>query len=293
MVFVPVGFIPGIVGRLYQQFAITIAISVILSAFIALSLTPALCTMLLKPTRSEQKRRKGSANYSNALTTGSIRSPKDIKMGWTKSIKGFRWIIVLLLVICIGTWLLFREKAYRLYSASEDDGNLYVTFQLPPASSTAASVDVMNKLMKVVTETPGVAHYAALSGLNVVNNATNSNAGTIYGTAKALGGSKHRRPAGPWYHRRTEHKDPGRRDPKCQCAGNPTLSYPRRRRNGRFQPADADQRSTNDDFHAFQQVVNKFIAEANRNPAISGAFSFYSANTPSFNLKVDRDKCEN
>ena len=49
-VFVPVGFIPGIVGRLYQQFAITIAISVIISAFIALSLTPALCTLLLKPT---------------------------------------------------------------------------------------------------------------------------------------------------------------------------------------------------------------------------------------------------
>src|SRR5580692_2701569 len=56
-VFVPVGFIPGIVGRLYQQFAITIAISVILSAFIALSLTPALCTLLLKPTDPNKKKR--------------------------------------------------------------------------------------------------------------------------------------------------------------------------------------------------------------------------------------------
>src|SRR5471030_1319139 len=63
---------------------------------------------------------------------------------------------------------------------SEDDGNLYVTFQLPPASSTAASVQVMSKLMKVVASTPGVAHYAALSGLNVVTNASNSNNGTIY-----------------------------------------------------------------------------------------------------------------
>jgi len=52
-VFVPVGFIPGIVGRLYQQFAITIAISVMLSAFIALSLTPALCTLLLKPSKTD------------------------------------------------------------------------------------------------------------------------------------------------------------------------------------------------------------------------------------------------
>ena len=54
-VFVPVGFIPGIVGRLYQQFAITIAISVLISAFIALSLTPALCSLLLKPTDEEKK----------------------------------------------------------------------------------------------------------------------------------------------------------------------------------------------------------------------------------------------
>ena len=56
-VFVPVGFIPGIVGRLYQQFAITIAISVILSAFMAFSLTPALCTMLLKPHHIKKKKR--------------------------------------------------------------------------------------------------------------------------------------------------------------------------------------------------------------------------------------------
>src|SRR6185312_15536176 len=61
-VFVPVGFIPGIVGRLYQQFAITIAISVIISAFIALSLTPALCSLLLKPT-DESKKHKGITKW--------------------------------------------------------------------------------------------------------------------------------------------------------------------------------------------------------------------------------------
>ena len=69
-VFVPVGFIPGIVGRLYQQFAITIAISVVLSAFIALSLTPALCTMLLKPTDPKKKKR-GMASCSGISTPGS------------------------------------------------------------------------------------------------------------------------------------------------------------------------------------------------------------------------------
>ena len=68
-VFVPVGFIPGIVGRLYQQFAITIAISVILSAFIALSLTPALCTLLLKPT-DVKKEARGINKIFSVLITG-------------------------------------------------------------------------------------------------------------------------------------------------------------------------------------------------------------------------------
>ncbi len=87
--------------------------------------------------------------------------------------------MILLLCICVAAYFLFQNKPTG-FIPSEDDGNLYVTFQLPPASSTAGSVDVMTKLMKVVTTTPGVAHYAALSGLNVVNNATNSNSGTIY-----------------------------------------------------------------------------------------------------------------
>ena len=77
-VFVPVGFIPGIVGRLYQQFAITIAISVILSAFIALSLTPALCTLLLKPTDLTRKNKILRINFSCGSTGDLKNSPIDI-----------------------------------------------------------------------------------------------------------------------------------------------------------------------------------------------------------------------
>jgi HAE1 family hydrophobic/amphiphilic exporter-1 len=288
-VFVPVGFIPGIVGRLYQQFAITIAISVILSAFIALSLTPALCTLLLKPTDPNKKKR-GLKKVFDRFNHWFDKLTERYKNGVDRSIKGFRWIIALLLVICIGAYFLFMKKPTG-FIPSEDDGNLYVTFQLPPASSTAQSVDVMNKLMKVVINTPGVAHYAALSGLNVVNNATNSNAGTIYIQLK------------PWEDRKEDdQKVPGIIDvlnKRIQEAGV-------RNANAQVIPPSPipgvgetvgfslqiEQRSTNDDFQAFQQVVNKFITEANRNPAISGAFSFYTANTPGYNLKVDRDKCE-
>src|SRR5882757_3688416 len=177
-VFVPVGFIPGIVGRLYQQFAITIAISVIISAFIALSLTPALCTLLLKPTKI-RKEAKGLNKLFFRYNAWFEKVTDRYSEGVRRSIRASRLILVILVCILIGAVLLFRHKPTG-FIPSEDDGNVYVTFQLPPASSTAASVNVMTRIMKAVAATPGVAHYAALSGLNVITNASNSNCGTVY-----------------------------------------------------------------------------------------------------------------
>jgi HAE1 family hydrophobic/amphiphilic exporter-1 len=288
-VFVPVGFIPGIVGRLYQQFAITIAISVILSAFIALSLTPALCTLLLK-TPNPEKQKKGIAKLFGRFNTWFDKVTGRYQNGVNRSIKGARYVIILLLCICAGAYFLFEKKPTG-FIPSEDDGNLYVTFQLPPASATVQSIDVMNRLMRVVAETPGVAHYAALSGLNVVNNATNSNTGTIYVQLN------------PWDDRSEETQqvpgiisvmqkrigDAGIKNANVEVI--PPSPIPGVGETVGFS-IQLEQRSTNDDLQAFQKVVAKFIDEANNNSGIGSAFTFYSANTPSYNLKVDREKCE-
>jgi HAE1 family hydrophobic/amphiphilic exporter-1 len=288
-VFVPVGFIPGIVGRLYQQFAITIAISVILSAFIALSLTPALCTLLLKPSQMT-KQSKWSVKFFSGFNRWFEKLTDNYSEGVKRSIKASRFVIIVLVCICVGALLLFSVKPTG-FIPSEDDGNLYVTFQLPPASSTTQTVAVMNKLMDVVTSTPGIGHYAALSGLNVVTNATNSNCGTIYCQLK------------PWDERS---------DAKEQVPGIIDV-IKRRVAEAGINNADVqviqpspipgvgstvgfsfqiEQRNTNDDVHAFEKVVHDFVAEANKNPAISNAYSFYSAHTPNYNLTVDREKCE-
>jgi hydrophobic/amphiphilic exporter-1 (mainly G- bacteria), HAE1 family len=288
-VFVPVGFIPGIVGRLYQQFAITIAISVILSAFIALSLTPALCTLLLKPT-DEKKQSTGVNKYFLRFNHWFERVTEKYTNGVKKSISASRYIVILLVCICAGAYFLFQQKPSG-FIPSEDDGNLYVTFQLPPASSTAQSVNLMSRLMKVVASTPGVGHYAALSGLNVLNNASNSNAGTIYVQLK------------PWDERtETDQKVPeimgvmqrriaeaGIKDANVEVIQPSPIPGVGQTVGFSFQ---IEQRNTTDDLHAFENVVNRFITEANKNPAISGAFSFYSAHTPGTNLTVDREKCE-
>jgi HAE1 family hydrophobic/amphiphilic exporter-1 len=230
------------------------------------------------------------AKMFNKFNNWFDRITESYKNGVARSIKASKYIIILLVCICIATIFMFEKKPTG-FIPSEDDGNLYVTFQLPPAASTVRSVDVMNRLMKVVTETPGVAHYAALSGLNVVNNATNSNAGTIYVQLK------------PWDERGDEDQkvpgilevmqkriaDAGVNDANVQVIQPSPIPGVGETVGFNFQ---IEQRSTTDNLQQFQTVVNKFVTEVNKNPAITGAYSYYSANTPSYNLQVDREKCE-
>jgi len=288
-VFVPVGFIPGIVGRLYQQFAITIAVSIVLSAFIALSLTPALCTLLLKPHNPEDKPR-GLGKLFSKFNAWFESITNHYSNGVKKGISRSRYIIVLLLCIGVATFFLFEHKPSG-FIPSEDNGLVYITFELPEASSTTESVDVMQKLMNVVTTTPGVEHYAALAGFNVITGATKSNSGTIYIQLK------------PWDDRKTsDERLPGLinvvRDGIAQANLKnanivviPPAPIPGIGQTAGFS-FQIEQQNTSDDVHQFETVVKNFVDSANKNPAITGAFSYYSAHTPSYNLTVDRERCE-
>ena len=288
-VFVPVGFIPGIVGRLYQQFAITIAISVIFSAFIALSLTPALCTLLLRPSHLQTQKKGIVAKFFDWFNNGFERITGKYANGVRRCIKYSRYVVIILICICVGTVLLFKSKPSG-FIPGEDDGRLYVTFQLPEASSTTQSVEVMQKLMTIVTNTPGVNHYAALSGFNILNGGSTSNNGSFFVMLK------------PWA---------DRSEPSQQIPGIMTVMRARIAKAGIknaiiqvVQPPpirgigqaagfsmQIQQGNTSDDVHQFETVVKKFIAEAHKVPSISTAFSYYGAHTPSYNLTVDRDKC--
>jgi len=288
-VFVPVGFIPGIVGRLYQQFAITIAVSIILSAFIALSLTPALCTLLLKPHHLDEKA-KGLNWFFYKFNNWFSAITEHYSNGVQSGIRKSRYVIVLLLCIGIATYFMFQKKPSG-FIPSEDDGLIYVTYELPEASATTQSVDVMTKLMKVVSSTSGIQHYAALAGFNVINGATKSNSGTIYCQLK------------PWENRKEALQQIPRiievmreRISQANIKNANIVVIPPAPIPGIGQTAgfsfQIEQRNTNDDVHAFERVVNTFLTEANKNPAISHAFSYYSAHTPSYNLTVDREKCK-
>ncbi len=288
-VFVPVAFIPGIVGRLYQQFAITIAVSILISAFVALSLTPALCTLLLKPHNIDEHS-KGINRFFYLFNNRFARFTHRYSNGVKRGIHNSQYVVILLICIGVATFFLFRFKPSG-FIPNEDSGRVFVTYELPEASSTIQSVEFITKLMKVVGETPGVQDYSALSGLNISNGAAKSNSGTIFCQLK------------PW---------DKRQDDSEQVPGIITKMFDRVKKanlkNGKvviMQPAPIpgigisagftfmiEQRSTTDDVHQFEAVVKKFVAEANKNPAISRAVSYYSAHTPSYDLTVDREKCK-
>ena len=288
-VFVPVGFIPGIVGRLYQQFAITIAMSVILSAFIALSLTPALCTLLLKPTKVT-KEAKGLNKFFFKFNEWFHKVTERYHNGVKRSIKGAKYIVILLVCICVGAYMLFHYKPSG-FIPSEDEGRLYITYQLPEASSTVQSVGIITKLMHIIDSVPGVGHYAALSGLNVLNGGSNSNNGTIFCMLK------------PWDDRtKPEEQVPGiigvinKRIAAAGIKNAVVQVIPPPPIRGIGQAAgfamQIEQGNTTDDIHAFEKVVKKFVGALHKNPATSTAFSLFSAHTPSYDLTVDREKCQ-
>ncbi len=289
-VFVPVGFIPGIVGRLYQQFAITIAISVMLSAFIALSLTPALCTLLLRPSNKYSEKSNWLDKFFHHFNVFFEKLTGKYTNGVRRCIKGARYIVILLLCICIGAYLLFRFKPSG-FVPSEDGGRLYVTYQLPESSATVQSVNVMDKLMKIIAKVPGVQHYTAISGFNILNGGANSNNGSMFCMLK------------PWDDRTTpQTRVPGimevikRRIAKAGIKNaNVVVAQPPPIR-GIGQAAgfsmQIEQGSSTDDIYAFEKAVKKFVAAAQKNPATSTAYSYFSAHTPSYDLNVDRAKCE-
>src|ERR1700761_4392867 len=288
-VFVPVGFIPGIVGRLYQQFAITIAISVILSAFTALSLTPALCTLLLRPSHHGDGKENWIDKFFNGFNRVFDKINGKYANGVKRSIKNAKYIIILLVCICVGAWLLFRGKPSG-FVPSEDGGRLFVTYTMPDASSTTASNNVLAKLMKIVGSTPGIMHFVGSSGFNILGGGGN-NIGTMFCMLT------------PWDQRTTPQTSVQgimdnikKRVAKAGIKNATVISVQPPTIRGIGIAAgfaiQIQQGNSTDDIHAFEKSVQKFVAAAKKNPATSTAFSSFTAHTPSFTVTVDREKCE-
>jgi HAE1 family hydrophobic/amphiphilic exporter-1 len=286
-VFVPVGFIPGIVGRLYQQFAITIAISVLISAFVALSLTPALCSLFLKP-MNISKKSKGLNKFFYYFNSWFARVTNSYSGGVKKSIRATPYVLVVLVCIMAGTALMFKNKPSG-FIPTEDEGRLYVTYELPEASSTIRSLEVLDSVMAIIQRTPGVDHYAALGSFNIITGATKSNSGTVFMQLK------------PWDEREDKSLQIAAITASLQkrfatVKGANVLviappAIPGLGQTGGF-TFELEQKESTDDIKQFEKVVNTFVGELNKRPEIARAFSFFTARTPGYQVNVDREKCK-
>jgi len=164
-VFVPTAFIPGITGRLYQQFAVTIAFSVILSAFNALSLSPALAALLLRPKTSSGGPLKGFFAWFNRGFANATE--------WYVRVCGFlvrktAIAIVLLVAFAVAAgW--FGNKVPASFLPDEDQGYLYVNVQLPIAASLERTDTVAAKIESALAKTPGVEHTTSVIGFSLLS----------------------------------------------------------------------------------------------------------------------------
>jgi hydrophobe/amphiphile efflux-1 (HAE1) family protein len=172
-VFIPVGFLGGLSGELYRQFAITISVSVILSGIVALTLTPALCAVMLKP------------GHGQPLLPFRLfnRGFDWLTRGYTSGVRFFlrRGLLGLLsfAMVCGLTVTLFRAVPGGLVP-EEDQGNLFVVWSMPPATALEGTAEAGREVVDILRADPNVRSVMSFSGFNLLSNAASSSAGAAF-----------------------------------------------------------------------------------------------------------------
>src|SRR5580658_10303599 len=179
-VFVPTAFIPGITGRLYQQFAVTIAISVILSAFNALTLSPALAALLLRPREESHGLLRRFFDWFNRIfdraTDGYVR--------WSGVLLRKGAVIVVLLVVFGVAAGFFANRVPSSFLPDEDQGYAYVNVQLPNGASLERTTAVSKQVEQIIMKTPGVQYCTGFIGFSLLSFVRTSYNATYFVTFK-------------------------------------------------------------------------------------------------------------
>jgi HAE1 family hydrophobic/amphiphilic exporter-1 len=180
-VFLPTIFIPGITGRLFSQFAVTIAISVLISAFNALTLSPALSSLLLKP----KKAGRGGplAKFYGWFNRVFGRATNGYVRVCGAAIRKLVISILLLVVMTVGTGLI-GGRVPGGFLPEEDQGYMYANIQLPDSASLQRTEAAVSQMEKIIMATPGVEFCTAISGFSLLSSVTNTYSGFFFITLK-------------------------------------------------------------------------------------------------------------
>src|SRR3954463_13967340 len=281
-VFLPTAFLPGITGRLYQQFALTIAISVIFSAFNALSLSPALSALLLRP----RKKTRGPLGWFYDRFNRIFGSATHGYVNWSRAaIRKAVLSFALLLVIALGAGF-FGKSLPSGFLPEEDQGYVYLALQLPDASSLERTDQVCHKIEDFLKQTPGVQYTTSVIGFSLLSLVQNTYSAFFFVTFK------------PW----SERTKPEEQYAAIKSNINKQLSglseglafafpppvIPGVGTSGGFQFILEDRAGKDVPFLA--KNVKTFLEAARKRPELGTLIPTFLPNVPQVFVDVDRDK---
>jgi len=281
-VFLPVALLPGITGVMYRQFAVTICVAVVFSSVNALTLSPALCALLLQPGRT------GEARWYRAFLTGFGK----ITAGYDR---GVQWALhrLLLVTLVFLAWMVALAlgvvKTPTGFVPAEDKGLLLVNLQLPDASSLSRTRAAVDKVSAILNEDPAVELVTAITGYSVLNGAMTSNGGTLFVVLR------------PWDERTTRrdlvfnvarriNARAFREVPEAQVFAIAPPAVPGMGAVGGLELMLQDTLSR--PASRLAAVLNDVIVDGNQTPGLQDVFSTYRANVPQYFVDVDRVKAK-
>ncbi|MDH2206167.1 efflux RND transporter permease subunit [Empedobacter sp. GD03644] len=284
-VFIPVAFMSGPVGIFYRQFSITMATSIILSGIVALTLTPALCAMILK-NNHDQPRKKTMLNkfllkFNNLFNKGSFKYEKVL----TKTVNKRTVTFGILLAFCAGVFFL-NNSLPSGFIPNEDQGMFYAIIQTPPGSTLERTNEVSQKLQKIAEGIDGVSSVSSLAGYEILTEGTGANSGTCLINLKSW---DERSKSAEEIIKELEEKAGNINGANIEYFQPP--SVPGYGAAGGFELRLLDKAGSGD-YHKMEEVSRDFVKELTRRPELSSVFTFYSASFPQYVLKIDNDIAE-
>src|ERR1700691_5902559 len=283
-VFIPTAFIPGITGRLYQQFAVTIAISVILSAFNALTLSPALSALLLKP--KDRRAARGPLQKFFAGFNRVFGHAREGYVRWSATlIRKSAMAFALLAVFGAGAWF-FSGRVPSSFLPDEDQGYMFLHLQLPNAASLERTDQACKKIERILAKMPGIQYTTTVEGFSLLSFVRTSYNGLFFVTLK------------DWDERKTKeeryqeilqtlNRELGKLPDGFALSFSPP-AIPGVGTSGGFTFVLEDRAGRDVQFLA--DNLQKFMAAAGKRPEIAGMLTTFLPSVPQQFLDVDRDK---
>ncbi|BFO66513.1 efflux RND transporter permease subunit [Chryseobacterium sp. KCF3-3] len=284
-VFIPIAFMSGPVGVFYRQFSITMASSIILSGVVALTLTPALCALILRNNHGKAKKKTPITifldKFNNLFTKGAGRYEKMLNKTVTKK----TITLPLLLAFCACTFFLSNSLPSGFIPA-EDQGMIYAIIQTPPGSTLERTNQIARELLRESEDIDGVQSVSSLAGYEILTEGTGSNSGTCLINLKSW---EERKESAAEIIEKLEEK--AKNIPGANIEFFQPPSVPGYGAAGGFELRLLDKAGSGD-YHKMEQVSNDFVKELKKRPELGSAFTFYSASFPQYMLKIDNDLAE-